>query len=211
MTKVHVIGAGLAGLATALSLSAAGRAVVVHEAGPAAGGRCRSYFDKELDLRIDNGNHLLLSGNKDARAYIAEIGADGAFDLPSQAIFPFVDIGIGERWVVRPNSGRIPWWVFKNNRRVPDTKLSDYWGMAQIARIRDETPVADSMRRGRLYWRLVEPLAVAALNTSAQHGLARLLGAVIRETLMKGGRACIPMQRCGVGVSRFASTVVSPN
>ena len=193
MTKVHVIGAGLAGLATALSLSAAGRAVVVHEAGPAAGGRCRSYFDKELDLRIDNGNHLLLSGNKNARAYISEIGADAAFDLPNQAIFPFVDIGIGERWVVRPNSGRIPWWVFKNNRRVPDTKLSDYWGMAQIARIRDETPVADSMRRGRLYWRLVEPLAVAALNTSAQHGLARLLGAVIRETLMKGGRACIPM------------------
>jgi hydroxysqualene dehydroxylase len=53
--------------------------------------------------------------------------------------------------------------------------------------------VSESMRRGRLYWRLLEPLAVAALNTPAQEGLARLLGAVIRETLVLGGRACLPM------------------
>jgi hypothetical protein len=49
------------------------------------------------------------------------------------------------------------------------------------------------MRRGRLFWRLVDPIAVAALNTSTQHGLARLFGAVMRETLLKGGRACRPM------------------
>ena len=28
-----------------------------------AGGRCRSYFDAATNLTIDNGNHLLLSGN----------------------------------------------------------------------------------------------------------------------------------------------------
>ena len=44
-----------------------------------------------------------------------------------------------------------------------------------------------------LYWRLLEPLAIAALNTPSQSGLARLLGAVMRETLMVGGSACIPM------------------
>jgi hypothetical protein len=49
------------------------------------------------------------------------------------------------------------------------------------------------MRRGRLYWRLLEPLAIAALNTPSQEGLARLLGAVMRETLMRGGGACLPM------------------
>jgi hypothetical protein len=65
--------------------------------------------------------------------------------------------------------------------------------MARITRIRDDTPVADSMRRGRLYWRLLEPVAVAALNTASQEGLARLLAAVMRETLLRGGRACKPM------------------
>jgi squalene-associated FAD-dependent desaturase len=193
MTQAHVIGAGLSGLAAALSLTAKGRSVIVHEAGPAAGGRCRSYFDKELGLRIDNGNHLLLSGNRAARAYIAEIGAQDAFQVLDQAIFPFADIKTGERWAVRPNKGRIPWWIFRADRRVPETRLADYLGMARIVRIQDDTVVADSMRRGRLYWRLLEPLAVAALNTSSQEGLARLLASVMRETLLRGGRACRPM------------------
>jgi squalene-associated FAD-dependent desaturase len=193
MSTAHVIGAGLAGLAAALSLTRAGRAVVLHEAGPAAGGRCRSYFDKELGFRIDNGNHLLLSGNQAARAYIAESGAIERFALPDRAVFPFLDLKTHERWVLRLNNGRIPWWMFHAGRRVPDTRLIDYWRMAQIARIRDDTTVADSMRRGRLFWRLVEPLAVASLNTPTQHGLARLLGVVLRETLMRGGAACRPM------------------
>lgn len=193
MKLVHVIGAGLAGLSAALSLTAAGCTVIVHEAGPAAGGRCRSFVDKELGLRIDNGNHMLLSGNRSAKAYIAEIGADDAFQVRKQAIFPFMDIGLGERWVVHPNAGRIPWWIFSNKRRVPDTRLTDYLGLARIARVRDNRPVADSMRRGRLYWRLLEPFAVAALNTPGQEGLARLLGAVMRETLLRGGKACIPL------------------
>jgi hydroxysqualene dehydroxylase len=193
MTYVHVIGAGLSGLSAALSLSANGRSVIVHESGSAAGGRCRSYHDRELGLRIDNGNHLLLSGNRTAKAYIAEIGAQDAFQVLDRARFPFMDLKTGERWTVRPNDGRIPWWIFRADRSVPDTRLSDYLGMARIARIRDNTSVADSMRRGRLFWRLLEPVAVAALNTSSQEGLARLLAPVMRETLLRGGRACKAM------------------
>nr|WP_294509930.1 hydroxysqualene dehydroxylase HpnE [uncultured Rhodopila sp.] len=193
MSKVHVIGAGLAGLAAALSLTGAGRAVVIHEAGAAGGGRCRSYFDKEIGLRIDNGNHLLLSGNTAARAYIAETGAAERFHIPDQAVFPFLDIKRGERWTVHPNPGRIPWWMVLPHRRVPETRLSDYLDLIRIVRCRDDTTVADSLRRGELFRRLVEPLAIAALNTSTAEGLARLLGAVVRETLMQGGKACRPM------------------
>jgi squalene-associated FAD-dependent desaturase len=192
MSHVHVIGAGLAGLSAALSLSAAGRGVTLYESSPAAGGRCRSYDDRELGIRIDNGNHLLLSGNKDAFAYIAEIGSSALFGGPALPVFPFMDIKSGERWQVRPNLGRIPWWIFARGRRVPDTRFADYMQMRAIGKIEGDKLVTDSMRRGKLYWRLVEPLAVAALNTRPQAGLARLLGAVMRETLLKGGKACIP-------------------
>jgi squalene-associated FAD-dependent desaturase len=192
MRHVHVIGAGLAGLSAALSLTAAGRGVTLHEAGPAAGGRCRSYFDRELGIRIDNGNHLLLSGNKDAFAFIAEIESTALFSDPKLPVFPFMDIKSGERWRVRPNLGRIPWWILAKNRRVPDTRLADYFAMRDIGKIKGDKLVTDAMRRGKLYWRLVEPLAVAALNTRPQAGLARLLGAVMRETLLKGGKFCIP-------------------
>lgn len=193
MKHVHVIGAGLSGLAAALSLTGAGWRVVLHEAGPAAGGRCRSYMDKELGIRIDNGNHLILSGNTAARAFINETGGADRFQPIETAIFPFMDLKTGDRWVVRPNAGRVPWWILSPTRRIPDTRLTDYWEMLRITRLSDDTPVADSMRRGRLYWRLVEPLAVAALNTPTNTGLARLLGAVMRETLMRGGEACIPV------------------
>jgi squalene-associated FAD-dependent desaturase len=206
MQTVHVIGAGLSGLAAALSLSGAGRAVIVHEAGPAAGGRCRSYMDKELGIRIDNGNHLMLSGNTAVCAYLRESGAEDRVRVADRPVFPFMDLSTQQRWTLRPNMGRIPWWVLSLSRSVPDSRLLDYARMGRIARISDDTPVAESMRRGWLYWRLVEPLAVAALNTPAQTGLARLLGAVIRETLMKGGRAC----RAILPVEGLSEAMVDP-
>jgi len=196
MPHGHIIGAGLAGLSTALALTEAGWGVTLYEAGPAAGGRCRSYFDRELGLTIDNGNHLLLSGNRAAFAYVAAIGATAKFGGPASARFPFVEIPTAERWVLRPNRGTIPWWVLRPAVRVPGTRLVDYLPLRRLATLKDDTTVAAALRHGRLYRRLIEPLAIAALNTPPEKALARLLGAVVRETLMQGGAACLPRFPC---------------
>ena len=192
MSLVHVIGAGLAGLAAAVALTEAGRRVAIHEAGPAAGGRARSYFDRELGLRIDNGNHLLLSGNTATMAYLDRIGARATLGGPPAPVFPFLDIQSGERWTLRPSTGLVPWWIASPARRVPGTRLRDYLRLAAVPRITDNRSVADSLPHDALYRRLVEPLAIAALNTPPDQGLARLLGAVLRETLLRGGAACVP-------------------
>jgi predicted NAD/FAD-dependent oxidoreductase len=76
---------------------------------------------------------------------------------------------------------------------VPGTAAPDYLKLLSMPRITDDRVVARSLPPGALYTRLIEPLAIAALNTSPEQGLARLLGAVVRETLMKGGNACIPL------------------
>ncbi len=84
---VHIVGAGLAGLSTAVRLVERGRRVVLHEANRFAGGRCRTFHDPRLEREIDNGNHLILSGNRSARAYLAAIGAsDRLVEQPARRI-----------------------------------------------------------------------------------------------------------------------------
>ena len=193
MTKhVHVIGAGLAGLAASLSLVRAGTGVTLYEASPQAGGRCRSYFDKALGCRIDNGNHLLLSGNRATFAFLDQVGARQTMTGPPAPVFPFMDVATGERWTLRPNAGRVPWWLLAPGRRVPGMRMLDALPALRLHHAVPGTTVAEALRPGELYRRLLEPLAIAALNTPPEQGSARLLGAVMRETLAAGGAACIP-------------------
>ena len=129
---VHIIGAGLAGLAAAVELSGRGERVVVHEATQVAGGRARSYPDASLGMVIDNGNHLLLSGNRHALAYAKSIGTEAGLVGPKRAQFPFVDISTGQRWQLDLGESRLPLWVFDETRRVPDTGLLDYFALAPL-------------------------------------------------------------------------------
>jgi squalene-associated FAD-dependent desaturase len=192
MSRVHVVGGGIAGLSAALALVDAGRPVTLYEAGPAAGGRCRSYFDRELGCRIDNGNHLWLSGNRAIAAFLRRVGAQGTLAGPAEAMFPFIDLTTGQRWTVRPNAGLLPWWVLVPGRGVPGARLGEFAGLAALLRAGPEATVAQVLRPGKLYDRLLEPLVIAALNTAPATGSAWLMAAVVRETLARGGAACVP-------------------
>ena len=193
MARTHIIGAGVAGLATAVSLARAGHAVTLYEASGQAGGRCRSYFDARLDCAIDNGNHLLLTGNKATMRYLADIGAGDELVGPASACFPFLDLGTGRRWQLRPNAGRLPWWILDTRRRVPDTRVWNYLSGLRFAVVGADRTVTDCVGdRGVLFEKLWEPLAVAALNSPARAGAACLLWPVLRETFGKGEAACRP-------------------
>ena len=191
---VHIVGAGIAGLSAAVELVESGHEVVIHEAAPAAGGRCRSYHDQALDLRIDNGNHLLLSGNHAAIDYVRRIGSLPTLKGPPSAVFDFADLRSGERWQLRPNDGRVPWWVLIPGRAVPKTALRGYLSPLRLFRAPASATIAQAMTRsGVLYERLWRPLLLAALNTDPSEGAATLAATVFRETLGAGGRACRPM------------------
>ena len=204
---VHIVGAGLAGLAAAVALTGRGRTVVVHEGARQAGGRCRSYYDATLGMTIDNGNHLLLSGNTDARAFLRTIGSEAELKGPDTAAFPFVDLATGARWTLRPNAGRLPWWIFAPDRRVPGTRARDYLAIGKLLRTGNGATIGETMAcEGDLYAKLWQPLLLAALNTDPPESSAALAGAIIRETLAKGGAACRPL----VAAHGLAAAFVEP-
>ena len=147
--RVHVIGAGLAGLAAAVRLAKQGAHVRLYEAAQNAGGRCRSYVDAELGCRVDNGNHLVVSGNDAAMAYVAEIGAAATFIARDMAEFPFVDLKTGERWSVRPTDHRLPWWILLADRRVAGSQRLGLSAGAEAARRRPRRHGAGGAARTR--------------------------------------------------------------
>jgi squalene-associated FAD-dependent desaturase len=192
-STVHIIGAGLAGLSAAVRLSATGAEVFVHEAANQAGGRCRSYHDPALGMMIDNGNHLVLSGNHHAMRYLETVGARGALRGPGRAEFDFTDLSTRAHWTVRLSEGRIPWWIFDRAARVPDTRALDYLPLAQLLWA-NGGKIGDRIAcKGLLYERLLDPLLRAALNIAPPAGAAILAAAVLRETVALGGYACHPL------------------
>jgi hydroxysqualene dehydroxylase len=191
---IHIVGAGIAGLAAAVRLAQAGIHVTVHEAAGQAGGRCRSYHDPALDMTIDNGNHLLLSGNRAALAYLELIGARERLGGPGSAEFPFIDLATDERWVLRPNEGRLPWWIFHAHRRVPGTRVRDYLSVVPLLHAGSSQTISDIMNCDTaLYRRLWQPVLLAALNTEPKEASAALAASIMRETLLAGGHACHPL------------------
>ena len=194
MSTIHVVGAGLAGLAAAVRLSGAGRRVVVHESAGHGGGRCRSFFDDTLGCTIDNGNHLLLAGNRDAMAFLEIIGSRDSVHGPKDASFTFADLSDGKRWTIRPNAGRLPWWIFAAKRRAPGTSPGDYLAALKLALASRDATVADCLDTGRpAFERFWQPLVMAVLNADAREGAARLLWPVMVEIFGRGAAAAQPL------------------
>lgn len=193
MPRVHVIGAGLSGLAAAVALADAGARIVLYDQAAQAGGRARSFHEPALDRVIDNGNHLLLSGNHAALDYLQAIGAADRLTGPGSARFDFLELATGERWSIDLNRGPVPLWVLYGKRRVPGTSLTDYLAGLKLLTAGDRTVAQLFARQGTLYRRFWEPFAVAVLNTAPEEAAARLLVPVIRETLAKGAAASAPL------------------
>ncbi|MBF0250659.1 MAG: FAD-dependent oxidoreductase [Alphaproteobacteria bacterium] len=196
--RVHVVGAGLAGLSAAVELVERGVAVTVHEAAKQAGGRCRSFYDPRLDAVIDNGAHLILSGNDAVMDYVRLIGAEAELVPAPRATFPFCDVRGGGRWEIDLGVGTgvlalLP-WLFDSVRRPP--------GLAPWRFVRDLL----ALRRGRgrtvsqcvdvscahhaTFW---EPLTLAVLNAHPHEASAQLLWAALAETVLRGGAFARPV------------------
>jgi squalene-associated FAD-dependent desaturase len=194
MGTVHIIGAGVAGLACAVRCALGGQTVALYETAPQAGGRARSFDDEGLGCLIDNGNHLVLSGNGSVRAFLGDTGGSRQLTEIAPASFPFIEPASQLRWRLRPGWGPLPLWLLSSRRRVPGSQLGDYRDIVALARAKPSDTVATCVDTGSvLFERLWQPLARAILNTDAREGSAQLLWKALSLTIAKGEAACRPL------------------
>lgn len=201
--RVHVIGAGVAGLAAAWRLAEDGFAVTLYEAAPQAGGRCRSFFDERLGCTIDNGGHVLLGANRAALGFLTATGGLSAMAEVKPARIPFHDLTTGETWTIRPNAGPLPWWIFSQARRVPRTRASEYWAAHRLLAADAAETIANccdtTSRLGTALW---APLAIAVMNADPNRASARPFATMLRESFGRGEAGCRPwLARAGLSAS----------
>jgi len=75
MNEVVVIGGGLAGLSAAVSLSSKNYPVLLIEASPAPGGKIFSFYDRQFDSNLDNGQHIMMGCYKETLNFLRTIKA----------------------------------------------------------------------------------------------------------------------------------------
>ncbi|WP_439597438.1 hydroxysqualene dehydroxylase [Falsiroseomonas sp.] len=197
---VHVIGAGIAGLAAALALVRAGQRVALHEASPTAGGRARALPDG-----TDNGTHALLGANRAALRFLTQIGAREGWVEPEPGGLPVLDLetGSARRVALSP----LGWGDAA--RRPEGVTLGGVLALLRLALPGPDRSVATAFAgHPRLLRALVEPLTVAALNTPVQEASARLLGAVLRR-LGGRGAARLLVARQGLGPDLVAPALAT--
>ncbi|CAA7615959.1 FAD-dependent oxidoreductase [Magnetospirillum sp. UT-4] len=191
---LHVVGAGLAGLAAAIAGLRAGWRVAVHEAAPQAGGRCRSFRCPRLDRVVDNGAHLVLGANRTALAFARAIGGIEAMEAGEPA-FPFLDLADGRRRTLAP-------YRFGAGPMESLAALGLPW-------VAGHETVAVRLGAAPSYRRLWEPLCLAALNTPATDASARMFARLLR-TVMTGGRQALTPYSFPFGLSAaFAAPAVA--
>ena len=203
---MYVIGGGLSGLSTAVNLVDSGLRVTLYESSSNLGGRCRSYFDKKLNQTIDNGNHLVLSGNEYVKKYLKKIGSHHSMWSPAKAEFPFFDLKTGQAWTMRPFSALSMISILNSSNRIPGSSIHEYMRVLKLVLAREKTVLDCVGGPGPLYKKFWEPLAVSVLNTEPENASASLFWSVIKQIVLRGEKASKPM----IAKKSLSDTFVEP-
>ncbi len=207
--RVAVVGAGWAGLATAVAATQAGHAVTVFESARTLGGRARALPTTLPDgtpVTLDNGQHILIGAYRDTLALMRTVGVDPAtalLRLPLSLVYPD---GTG----LRIPTGPVPFnllagvlsakgWRWRDKLSLLHTSLRWRQSGFQCAPALSVAELGRSLSP-RVMATLVEPLCVSALNTPAAQASAQVFLRVLQDSLFGGpGGADLLLPRADLG------------
>jgi squalene-associated FAD-dependent desaturase len=185
-----VIGAGWAGLATAVAATRRGHQVTLYEMAAHLGGRARAVPD--ADWPLDNGQHILIGAYQRTLALMREVGVEETSVLLRRPLCMTDPTGAGLRLRKGPAVPAFVGAVLRQSDwRVTD-KLSLLWQASvwALRRFRCDAPLSVAqLTRGlgpRVRRELIEPLCVAALNTPADQASGQVFLRVLHDALFSG-------------------------
>lgn len=193
--SVAIVGAGWAGLATAVELVGREFDVTVFEAAAEPGGRARALeFDGST---LDNGQHLLLGAYSETLRLMRRVGAS-PHRLLARRPLTWVMEGEDERYELRlprlPAPVAVPWGLL---RARGFSLLDRLRALGNVPRLRSaprrDCDLASWLDRcgqpaavQRAFW---APLCLAALNTPPERASARVFARVLDEAFRRHGAA----------------------
>jgi squalene-associated FAD-dependent desaturase len=190
--SVIILGGGLAGLASAVFLSGKGFHVSVYESAPKWGGRTYSYFDKEKNIFVDNGVHVLAGFYENTFEYMKLIGTYDKLDIKKNLELILCD---KNKNVFRLKCGNLPGvfsllsgifkfkgFTFKDKirflkvRKLTNKGYLDNAALESIsaAQLLDNLGQTDNLKK--FFW---NPLIYASFNTTPENVSADLLAKLI--------------------------------
>tara|TARA_Y100001954_G_scaffold111040_1_gene120367 strand:+ start:918 stop:2120 length:1203 start_codon:yes stop_codon:yes gene_type:complete len=163
--------------------------VNIFESSGFAGGRCRSYFDKKMGIEIDNGNHLVLSANKNFFEYCQLIKSVKTIKK-IEPIFNFFNVKEKKHWSLNLLDKKYPTWIFNKKKRIPDSSVIDYFAFLKFSLVNKKTKVSDLIQNSNIFKSFWEPFTLGVMNTHPNEASAKVLSNVLKKTIFKGRDFC---------------------
>jgi squalene-associated FAD-dependent desaturase len=206
--KVCIVGAGMAGLSSAVFLKKHGIDVILIESSPHPGGRVYSYFDSQLGDYVDNGQHILASWYYSTLELLRITGTINKLKFQEQMEVNLADIR-GEQFLFKCPKLPPPLHLLSGIWKYKALKLNDMLGIIRLVNFLllkkyedDELKAIDltelfnitnqPQNLIKMFW---EPFVLAVFNSKPKDVCAWYFSNIVRNGFFKkdGANLILPL------------------
>ncbi|MFA4922643.1 MAG: hydroxysqualene dehydroxylase HpnE [Ignavibacteriaceae bacterium] len=200
MKKCLIVGGGLAGLSSAVSLAKQNINVHLIEASPKFGGRAYSFVDENSGNEIDNGQHLLLGCYYETIKFIRLIGAENLFHFQKRLEINFVDKNKNE-YQLRSKNLPYPFGllfgllnynaltlfdkikIISLITKLPFVNSEKYFDLSVEAWLREQNQNRNCIKS---FWEII---VIGALNSQLKDASAKMFIDILKVIFLNGSEA----------------------